>query len=232
MEIKSQILTIRKNANYTQQQLADELLVTRQTISNWENGRSYPDLESLIIISEKFNLTLDELIKGDITMVNKLDSFIKLGKKTKTIIICLTVVFISILSYSMIWHNYDQKQRDTLDTKLAWDGYDEQGYYLNAENIRIHAFRYENFFPNPNFKTFYIMVESNELLIKTDNSEEFEVFNKKGLSFIIDSKMNLIRKKEMVEQRSGQAEEFVKENKNEIENLMKVGRRYYDKLND
>ncbi|TFI73161.1 helix-turn-helix transcriptional regulator [Carnobacterium divergens] len=102
MEIKSQIIAIRKNADYTQQKLADELLVSRQTISNWENGRSYPDLESLIIISEKFNLTLDELIKGDIKMVNKLDSFIKFGRKAKLIIVCVAMIFISIFTYSMI----------------------------------------------------------------------------------------------------------------------------------
>ncbi|MDT1940672.1 MULTISPECIES: helix-turn-helix transcriptional regulator [Carnobacterium] len=232
MEIKSQIIAIRKNADYTQQKLADELLVSRQTISNWENGRSYPDLESLIIISEKFNLTLDELIKGDIKMVNKLDSFIKFGRKAKLIIVCVAMIFISIFTYSMIWHNYDQKQREVLDTKIKWNGYDEQGYFVDIDNLRIHAFRYENFFPNPNFKPFYVMVENKEMIIKTNNSKEFEIFNKKGLSFIIDSEINIVKNKYTVEKRKGQSKEFIRENKNEIENLMKIGKSYYDKLNN
>ena len=55
---------IRKNHNLSQEQLADEIGVSRQAISNWENKRNLPDIEMLIIISKIFSISLDELILG------------------------------------------------------------------------------------------------------------------------------------------------------------------------
>lgn len=52
--------------NLSQEELADKIYVTRQTISNWENNKSYPDIHSLLLLSSLFNISLDQLIKGDI----------------------------------------------------------------------------------------------------------------------------------------------------------------------
>ena len=77
MELGGQIKRYRIRLGLSQEELADRIFVTRQSVSNWENGRTYPDLQSLLRISDLFGLSLDELIKGDIeTMkeeINKLE---------------------------------------------------------------------------------------------------------------------------------------------------------------
>lgn len=66
MELHTQIKKYRTNMNLSQEELADKIYVTRQTISNWENNKSYPDIHSLLLLSSLFNISLDQLIKGDI----------------------------------------------------------------------------------------------------------------------------------------------------------------------
>lgn len=55
----------------SQEELAEKVYVTRQTVSNWENGKSYPDIHSLLLLSSLFEVSLDELIKGDIELMKK-----------------------------------------------------------------------------------------------------------------------------------------------------------------
>jgi len=55
----------------SQEELAEKIYVTRQTISNWENEKSYPDIHSLLLLSSLFNVSLDQLIKGDIEIMKK-----------------------------------------------------------------------------------------------------------------------------------------------------------------
>lgn len=66
MELGGQIKRYRTRLGLSQEELADRIFVTRQSVSNWENGRTYPDLQSLLRLSDLFGLSLDELIKGDI----------------------------------------------------------------------------------------------------------------------------------------------------------------------
>lgn len=77
MELGGQIKRQRTRLGLSQEELADRIFVTRQSVSNWENGKTYPDLQSLLRLSDLFGLSLDELIKGDIeTMkeeINKLE---------------------------------------------------------------------------------------------------------------------------------------------------------------
>ena len=79
MEFKDQIKEIRKKEGLTQEELALKLSVTRQAVSNWETGKNLPDIEILINISSVFNISLDQLIKGD-NMEKKL---IKDGSDTR-----------------------------------------------------------------------------------------------------------------------------------------------------
>ena len=66
MELNAQIKRYRTELGLSQEELAEKVYVTRQTISNWENGKSYPDIHSLLLLSSLFNVSLDQLIKGDI----------------------------------------------------------------------------------------------------------------------------------------------------------------------
>ena len=66
MEIGKQIRKYRMEAKLSQDELADKIYVTRQTISNWENDRNYPDIRSLVLLSSVFGISLDILVKGDV----------------------------------------------------------------------------------------------------------------------------------------------------------------------
>ena len=88
MNIGNQILNIRKDNQLTQEEFGKLFHVTRQTVSNWENGKSYPELQILISISNQFNISLDTLLKEDSKMVKTIDKERVLGKikKEKSII--------------------------------------------------------------------------------------------------------------------------------------------------
>ncbi|WP_270627980.1 helix-turn-helix domain-containing protein [Mediterraneibacter gnavus] len=64
MKFNEKLLEIRKKQGLSQEELGMELQVSRQTISKWESGQSYPDFQWLVMLSDYFNMTLDELVKG------------------------------------------------------------------------------------------------------------------------------------------------------------------------
>lgn len=66
IDIGSKIKTLRLSKSMTQEQLAKALHVSAQAVSKWENGKSYPDIHSLLLLSALFDVSLDQLIKGDL----------------------------------------------------------------------------------------------------------------------------------------------------------------------
>ena len=62
MQLGNQIHQLRKLSGMTQEQLAEKLNVSRQTISKWESDTTMPDLESMVRICRIFQLSLDELV--------------------------------------------------------------------------------------------------------------------------------------------------------------------------
>ena len=71
---------------YTQEQSAENLMVSRQTISNWENGKSLPDIVSIIRMSDLYDVSLDELLKGDKVLMEKIEKDAMAVKAEKKII--------------------------------------------------------------------------------------------------------------------------------------------------
>ena len=66
MELGNQIKAHRAALSLSQEELAEKVYVTRQTVSNWETSKSYPDIHSLLLLSALFDVSLDQLIKGDL----------------------------------------------------------------------------------------------------------------------------------------------------------------------
>lgn len=65
MEFNNKLYELRKQKGFSQEELASRLNVSRQTVSKWEVGESAPDMEKLIAISDLFEISLDELVKGE-----------------------------------------------------------------------------------------------------------------------------------------------------------------------
>ena len=84
--IAEKIRNARKEKKYTQEQAAENLMVSRQTISNWENGKSLPDIISVIRMSELYEVSLDELLKGDKALIEKIEKDVTSVKNEKKII--------------------------------------------------------------------------------------------------------------------------------------------------
>lgn len=71
MELGNRIKKFREKINMSQEELADKVYASRQTISNWENDKTYPDINSLKLLSNIFDVSLDNLIEGDIENMKK-----------------------------------------------------------------------------------------------------------------------------------------------------------------
>ena len=63
MKFNEKLLKLRKEKGLSQEELGMEMQVSRQTISKWETGQSYPDFTRLVMLSDFFDMTLDELVK-------------------------------------------------------------------------------------------------------------------------------------------------------------------------
>ncbi|MEG0451564.1 MAG: helix-turn-helix domain-containing protein [Coprobacillus sp.] len=99
MEIGNQIKTKRLEMNLSQDELADKIYVTRQTISNWENNKNYPDIHSLLLLSTLFGISIDQLIKGDIDMIKeeiKREDILKFNRSSQIFSVLFAVTIISI----------------------------------------------------------------------------------------------------------------------------------------
>lgn len=102
-EIGDKILKARKNADLTQNQLAEMLGVSRQSVSNWENNRAYPDIISVIKISDICKISLDSLLKNDEKMIKHLEESTNTVKtKSKYIKIVEIVFFVISWAVSLV----------------------------------------------------------------------------------------------------------------------------------
>lgn len=101
MDIGGKIKKSRTDAKITQEQAAQALGISRQTISNWENERSYPDIVSVLKMSDLYSVSLDYLLKGEGPMKDYLDYIEESTNtvKSKTRLSKLLLV----LSYLVIW---------------------------------------------------------------------------------------------------------------------------------
>lgn len=100
MTIGQKLKQARIEKGYSQEELAEKANVSRQTISNWETGKTYPDIVSVLFLSELYNLSLDSLLKGDGAMLNHLEESTNVVKSNKKLIIAILVnifVFIAFL---------------------------------------------------------------------------------------------------------------------------------------
>ncbi|WP_057770552.1 DUF3955 domain-containing protein [Lactobacillus selangorensis] len=94
MEFSEQIKRLRREHHLTQEQLAAQLHVSRQTISSWERQRNLPDLEMVVLIAQQFGLSLDRLILGDEQMTHKL---VRDGDATKRTWLNLAAALMALL---------------------------------------------------------------------------------------------------------------------------------------
>lgn len=96
MEIEKKLKEARTNVGLTQEQVAEKIMVSRQTISNWENGKSLPDIVSILNLSDLYQISLDELLKGDTKMKEKIEKDVKVAKDNKRLILTTAILLVVV----------------------------------------------------------------------------------------------------------------------------------------
>ena len=105
MEIGKKLKNARIEAGLTQEKAAEKIDVSRQTISNWENEKSYPDIISFIALSDLYSVSLDELLKGDQKMAEHLEestNVVKSNKKLTGAILLNIILMILLIALNML----------------------------------------------------------------------------------------------------------------------------------
>lgn len=106
MEIGNQIRERRRGLSLSQDALAERVYVSRQTISSWENGKTFPDVQSLLLLSNVFDVTVDTLIKGDVdTMEKKVQD----ARKEMTKRALVTVGMFLLMGATITWFAWQQE---------------------------------------------------------------------------------------------------------------------------
>lgn len=101
MEIGVKLKDARIRAKMTQEQIAEEIQVTRQTISNWENEKSFPDIVSVIKLSNLYDISLDKLLKGDEDMIEHLERSTNIVKSNKKLIIAIAINVVLLILFML-----------------------------------------------------------------------------------------------------------------------------------
>jgi len=139
LELSGQLKKQRQSLGLTQQALADQLHVTRQTVSRWENGSTYPNLDTLVELSERLSISLDKLLKSDeipvVPIVHQISRDVRLKRcywRWLTIIIGL-FISICLIGGVLSWGHYTQNAAiDRLNPLLTT----RTGYAILPEKIK------------------------------------------------------------------------------------------------
>lgn len=97
MEIGKKLRNARTRSGFTQEKAAEGIGVARQTISNWENEKSYPDIVSVIRLSTLYSVSLDELLKGDEEMIDHLEESTNIVNSNKKLIAAVAANMILLI---------------------------------------------------------------------------------------------------------------------------------------
>ena len=120
MQLGQTIQKIRKENHLTLEEFAEIFHVTRQTVSNWENEKSYPDLLTLVAISDNFHISLDKMLKEDIKMTEKLNKEIHWAKHMRIILgVVLGVIVVIATVWFLVWNHYKTVTEDKFQKGLA-----------------------------------------------------------------------------------------------------------------
>lgn len=110
MNIGKKLKEVRIHSGLTQETVAEKINVSRQTISNWENEKSYPDINSIIKLSDLYSISLDELLKGDSKMIKHLEESTDTVSSNKKLIIAIisniVLLILLVVFSSLIPQNY------------------------------------------------------------------------------------------------------------------------------
>ena len=114
MNLGKTLQELRIKNNISQEDMAEKLNVSRQTISNWENSKSYPDILLLIQLCDVYGISLDDLIKGDKKLLKSIENDKKRSRKLIGVFVFTIIILSLILAYSLYFKNIINMQANIL----------------------------------------------------------------------------------------------------------------------
>ncbi len=97
MKIGDKLKKARLDKNLTQEEVAEKIFVSRQSISNWENNKTYPDIGNVIALSDLYQISLDELLKGSDNFMEHLEESTDLVKSNKKLMALIVLALIAMI---------------------------------------------------------------------------------------------------------------------------------------
>lgn len=230
MKLGRTITDIRKERGMTQEDFAKIFHVTRQTVSNWEKEKSYPDLQTLVNISDEFGISLDTMLKEDQPMITKISKDIKFGRNLRLALIgCASAVIAAGTIWALIWNNArnitEQKfQNGIEDHDFSYN--DTLGYY--TKTVDSHTYYA---LPNqkmPGYFDFSLDFHAKQLecITKNGNQSFWIRWMEKDATDI-----HFVYKDDIIEPalKEKETEQFIKQNP-EISDLIQVGKMIYESV--
>ncbi len=120
MELSEKLKEARQKSGMSQDQVAEKIMVSRVTVSHWENGKSLPDIVSLISLSDLYGISLDELVKGDSKMTEKVKNDAKDASNNKRLIGIISILVIAVLTVYGISMIVGGAFRDFCEGAIRW----------------------------------------------------------------------------------------------------------------
>lgn len=97
MKIGDKLKNARLKKSMTQEEVAEKLFVSRQSISNWENNKTYPDIGNVIALSDLYQISLDELLKGSDNFMKHLEESTNIVESNKKLIFIIVIALIEMI---------------------------------------------------------------------------------------------------------------------------------------
>ncbi|MEQ0487684.1 helix-turn-helix transcriptional regulator [Anaerococcus murdochii] len=97
MKIGDKLKNARLKKSMTQEEVAEKLFVSRQSISNWENNKTYPDIGNVIALSDLYQISLDELLKGSDNFMKHLEESTNIVESNKKLIFIIVIALIAMI---------------------------------------------------------------------------------------------------------------------------------------
>ena len=97
MKIGDKLKNARLKKSMTQEEVAEKLFVSRQSISNWENNKTYPDIGNVIALSDLYQISLDELLKGSDNFMKHLEESTDIVESNKKLIFIIVIALIAMI---------------------------------------------------------------------------------------------------------------------------------------
>lgn len=203
MNIGDKIKEQRLRKELTQEQLGELLNVSRSTVSSWEVGRNYPDLDTIISISDLFNISLDKLLREDKEMSKSVTKKVKMNKVYKIILAIIGLLVVIYIGFNLKLRMDEHRYRQNLEN-YGWEveretepglGY-KNAYQLSQNDVTFWTYVLPAGligFPLTE-QNISVIANKNNYIVSVENEDDLEVSvlhgNDPAVDFDVSVKVN------------------------------------------